>query len=339
MESTTPNPSSDSGKPLASQQGPAGRALLLTLGVLIILRLLVGFLQVPAFLAPSLSLVFSAIFIAIPIIGLFYAAQARWGLMIPLALIGIGVVLQVSGTPLAQAATLPGWARLSFQALAQSGLILWCFGLGASLAALFNDKNLLLPVSVFLAGFDVFLVTMPSGPVQQVLQRQPEIFQNVAYAVPAATKAGQAVGVQIGAYVGPADFIFLSMFFVALYQFQMRIKQTLPWMVAALVGYLGVVLLLGDVQLGPISLAALPALLPIGLVVLLVNFPEFKLSRDEWIGTVVVGILAVALATFGIQQQAKHQERLRERARQMQSQPPPSATPNPTPNSPAAPSR
>lgn len=292
MERTNPTSLPDSGPRRGLQ------ALLGLVAILFVLRLFAAILQVPPFLADGLSLVLSAVFIVAPILGLFFSADHPWNAKTSAILLLLGVLTQFGGTALAQGQS--GLLKVGLVAMAQSGLVVWCFGLGALIASLLKDKNLLLPVAVFLAGFDVFLVTYPLGTVQQVLQKQPEIFTSVAYSVPKAAEAGQAVGVNIGAYVGPADFIFLSMFFVCLFKFAMRTRQTLPWMVGALLVYLFVVLLFGDSKLGPISLGALPALLPIGLVVLLVNLPEFKLKRDEWAGTAVVGLLAIGLAVFGV---------------------------------------
>ena len=275
-------------------------ALIGLLAVLAVLRLFAAFLQVPPFMAPALSLVLSAIFITVPILGLFYAANHPWTPRSALVGLIIGICLQFGFTQLLGQPAFNPLVSVLFSIVAQSGLLLWCFSLGALVASLVKDKNLLLPVAIFLAGFDVFLVTYPLGPVQQVLQKQPEVFQKVAYSVPKAIETGQSVGVQVGTYVGPADFIFLSTFFVTLFKFRMRTTATLPWMVAALVSYLLVVLLFGGMKLGPISLSALPALLPIGLVVLLVNLPEFKMKKDEWAGTAVVACLAIGLAWFGI---------------------------------------
>ena len=275
-------------------------ALIGLVGALAVLRLFAAIIQVPPFMAGGLSLVLSAIFIAVPVVGLFYSANHEWNLISCVGLLLGGVGLQFGFTYAAGSTGFNPMVNLAFVILAQSGLLLWCFGLGALVALLIKDRNLLLPVALFLAGFDVFLVTYPLGPVQQVLQRQPEVLAKVAYSVPKATEAGQSVGVHIGSYVGPADFIFLSMFFVTLFKFKMRTRQTLPWMVLALVAYLLVVLVFGSARLGPISMAALPALLPIGLVVLAVNFREFQMKKDEWIGTVIIGLIALGLAFAGI---------------------------------------
>ncbi|MBL8060262.1 MAG: hypothetical protein JNK63_06060 [Chthonomonas sp.] len=274
------------------------QALLWLLVLLAGLRLFVALIQVPPFMSATLGLVFSAVFIAIPIIGLYYAADSNWRPKPSAICLMLGIAIQAICTIALGSAS--GWTAVALTVVAQTGLVLWCFGLGAVVACLIKDKNLLLPVALFLAGFDVFLVTFPLGPVQQVLQRSPEVLAKVAYSIPKPAETGQAVGVHVSSYVGPADFIFLSMFFVALFKFSMRPHRTLPWMIVALVAYMITVLVFGHIELGPISLAALPALLPIGLVILLVNSREFQLKKDEVLGTAIVGLIAVGLAWAGI---------------------------------------
>lgn len=172
--------------------------------------------------------------------------------------------------------------------------MLWTAGLGALLALLLKDRNMLLPVAAFLAGFDMFLVFAPTGPVQTLMAQAPETFRAVTYRVPT---VGSPEPI---AFVGPADFIFLGLFFVALHRFGMRTRETLIWVVPALLAYLFVVILFGDATLGPVSLGALPALLPIGLVVLLVNRKEFRLTRSEKAATWAVVALAIGLAGYGL---------------------------------------
>ena len=67
-----------------------------------------------------------------------------------------------------------------------------------------------------------------------------------------------------------------------------------------LVLYLLVVVFAGDARIGPLSLGMLPAMVPIGLTVLLVNWREFKLQGQEIAGVVLVTVLAAGLAWFGI---------------------------------------
>jgi hypothetical protein len=94
--------------------------------------------------------------------------------------------------------------------------------------------------------------------------------------------------------MGPADPLFLGMFFYAVHKFQMRAKETLLWMVPALALYLVVVLAFGSKTFFGISLGALPALVPIGAVLVLVNRKEFHLTREERISTIGVAVLCVA---------------------------------------------
>ena len=77
----------------------------------------------------------------------------------------------------------------------------------------------------------------------------------------------------------------------------MRPRATLYAIAPVLIVYLGIVLLAPNVWLGPIRLAALPALLPIGLTVLGVNRREFSLLPDEraiTLGMLILGIPFVA---------------------------------------------
>ncbi len=269
-------------------------AFLIALGVLALLRLAVGLLALPEAMVPWASVFVSIIFVGLPILALFKAADYPWTSKSATLMVLFGVAVQVGG---AMAATRVGVPLLggALIALSQSGLICWCFGVGALLTSLLKDKNLLVPVSIFLAIFDIWLVFVPEGPVNQILRTNPQIPASVSLQVP--NVASQSAGgfARAMAYVGPADLLFLAMFFVALFKFNMRTTQTLRAMIPVLVAYLLVVLLIGHVEIGPIRLGALPALLPIGLVILLVNWREFKMTRDEAIATVLVAVISTGL--------------------------------------------
>lgn len=278
------------------------QALAAVAGTLFVLRLAVAFIMVPEAVAPWASLFLTVLFIIAPIVGLFFAANEKWSPVRATSLVVIGVLFHLGLTVLIRQLKLEGVAAVVLTALAQTGLLLWCAGLGALVSSLLKDKNILLPIALVLAAIDIFVVTSPIGTVKQVLQKQPEILEKVAYSVPKAAIEGQQQGVQvnIGAYVGPADLFFLMMFFVAIWKFGLRAKETLRWMSVALVGYLLIVLFFGDVRFGEVSLAALPALVPIGAVILLVNRKEFTLSRDEIQSTIAVGIIGLCLASYGL---------------------------------------
>jgi hypothetical protein len=270
------------------------------LGILFVLRVLVGVVQVPVAVGGILGLILNVAFIVTPIVAIYIAARDRWEITRCGIFLGAGILLHV-GAALLGRNLAPGMGQTLISAVGNTGLILWCTGLGGMIACLIKDKNMILPVAIFLAGFDIFVVTYPSGPVQQILQKNPEVFKKVAYSVPsAAVEGSKNIGLNIAGYVGPADFFFLAMFFILLTKFSMKYRETLPYMVGALVFYLLVVLFAGNVSIGPISLGALPALVPIGAVVLAVNRKEFSLKGEELIGTIVVAVIAFGLAAFGI---------------------------------------
>lgn len=280
---------------MSGMEGNGTRALrpyVAILAVLLVLRLVLpGIRLAPGPWVYGLNLLLTVGFVALPILALFRAAAFPWTSRTAGWFLGVGIAAHAGGVVLARLAG-PGPAGLALEAMAQTGLMVWTVGLGAFLALLIRDRNLLLPVALFLAGFDAFLILTPTSLPQQVMQRAPEVFQSVAVRVP-------GVGVSALAYVGPADLFFLAMFFIALHRFQMRVRETFRWVVPVLVAYLLVVIGLGSTSVAGIPLGALPALVPIGLTVLLVNRKEFRMTRDELIATWVVGLLALALAGYG----------------------------------------
>ncbi len=261
-------------------------------------------MAVPVKLLPFTSVVVTVLFMALPILALFVGAGHRWDLKQAIAIVVLGVLVHVGSTELVKLATSPAAAGV-FRATGQFGLIVWCMGVGAALACLLKDRNMLLPIAVFLALFDVWLVFAPEGLVSKAITGGPApiSLQAAAYAIPTITAQTEAPANGFArdlAYVGPADFLFLAMFFVALYRFQMRPRATLKAIVPVLLAYLAVVLLFPDAWIGPIRLAALPALLPIGLTVLWVNRREFKLIRDEKIITLGLLVIGIPLVVWRI---------------------------------------
>jgi hypothetical protein len=159
----------------------------------------------------------------------------------------------------------------------------------------------LIPIAIFLVGFDMFLVFNPESPTRRMLENAPAVTQSVLATVPQAKSTDEAkVGVQNLAQVGPADLLFAAAFFVLMFRFDMRPRQTMLWMVPVLVVYLLIVVFAGSARIGPLSLGMLPAMVPIGLTVLLVNWRSFKLQGQEVAGVVLVTLLSAGLAWFGI---------------------------------------
>lgn len=267
-------------------------------GVLFALRVLLGLAEFPPSVAPFVDAVSVVAFVALPVVAVFRAGSHPWtGRLAALFIVG-GIVLQAGALLVARTPAGGGITGLLVQSVGQFGLVAWCTGLGALVASLMKDRNLLLPVALFLAGLDVFFVVHPSGPVAKVVAEKPEILSSVALEVPAAREAApgappQAPRIEPFAYVGPADVFFSAMFFAALFRFEMRARETARWLVAALVAYLVIVMM-------PIGMGMLPALVPIGLTVILVNLKEFRLSGQEKAMTLLVGAVSIALAGYGV---------------------------------------
>ena len=271
---------------------------------LAIVRIGIGYVAVPTALVTAASALVTIVFMAVPILALFLGAAHRWDLVQAVSFVVLGAVLQMGLSTLAGMAASPVAGGVLF-ALGQLGLVVWCMGVGAGLACLLKDRNMLLPIAAFLALFDMWLVFAPEGMVGKIARGNQESLAKVAYAIPkvadsqAAPEAAPHGFAQAYAFVGPADLLFLAMFFVALYRFDMRAKQTFRVIVPVLLAYLAAVIVCSayEFSIGPIRLAALPALLPIGLTVLLVNRREFKLLPDEkaaTIGLLIIGIPLVA---------------------------------------------
>jgi hypothetical protein len=159
------------------------------------------------------------------------------------------------------------------------------------LATLIKDKNIVVPIAIFLAFLDMFLVFSPLGVTNIIINRVPNVLSAIAAQVPRAAHEVTAERVSAGALAGPADFLFLAMFLVALFRFKMKARQTVMVVIPTLLAYMFIV---------TISHFALPALVPIGVVVLLVNWKEFDLTKDEKLSTAFVTVLGLSLFVWGM---------------------------------------
>lgn len=274
-----------------------------------VVRVLIPFVPVPMQFAGVANIFATFVFMICPVVALVRAAEPVWSRAYAWAFLIGGVAIQV-GLTFAAFQLKAGAASVVLTALAQAGLMFWCSGVGALLSSILSDKNLLVPLAIFLAVFDIWLVFSPDGFVHQAQRSGSQVLATVAYTLPkvesavATVRTAQATA---QAYVGPADLLFLSMFFTALSRFGMRLSQTARVMAPVLLGYLVVVLAFPTVSIGPISLGALPALVPIGIVVLIVNWPEFRLSADEKRSSAVLLVLCVGvlLWRFSVNAQAR----------------------------------
>lgn len=257
-----------------------------TLFGLFLAQIGLAFLDIPPALLLPANFFVTVLFVAAPILALYRGAAFpfKWFHAVLFILVGVG----------GQYASRMGPLGIFSGALGNLFLACWCVGLGALLATLLREKNMILPIALFLALLDIFLVLTPVGPTAKFVKENQKTFSKVAYQVPKASTKEEKK--QVGraapaAFVGPADWIFLSMFFVCLFKFGMRTRETMKWMIPTLIGYLAIVLFTG---------LPLPALLPIGACVLIVNAREFRLTKDEKVGVAVAVALGLGLIAFGL---------------------------------------
>lgn len=262
------------------------------IGALTLPSLFLGAAALPIGVVRVLNVLLPLLYLGVPILAIYRVASADWTRKLALffflgGLAAWGGFFLLEG-PAYRAS--PFLANLSV-ALSQVGIQTFCVGLGAFLATMLRDKNLLIPIAIFLAVYDVFLVRTNIGPTHQLIVHAPAILKSTAVRIPAAsTHHGNGI-VAANAYVGDADVVSLAAFFVALFRFRLRTRETFLFMLPTLIAYLLIVIRF-DIEL--------PALLPIGAVILLVNYREFKLSKDEKLGTAIIACLACGLLTWGL---------------------------------------
>lgn len=260
---------------------------------------MLAFLVMPVKASFYASILMTIVFVGLPIYALFRATEGYWTVRRAGVWLGIGALLHV----VAVLATSPGGGvgNVFLAAVQQTGILFWTLGLGAALGTMIKDKNMMIPVAVFLIGFDMFLVFNPQAPTARFMREHPELVSAVVATVPEVKKSAEPTGtVQNLAYIGPADFLFSAAFFLLMHRFGMRTKRTLCFLLPVLSAYLLIVVAYGWVTIGPLSLAMLPAMVPIGLTVVLVNRREFKFSGQEIAGIVVVALISAGLAGYGI---------------------------------------
>ncbi len=266
----------------------------LTLAGLAVIRVGLGFAAVPGAMVYTLNILVGALFLGAPFVSLFFAANAPWKPLLAAGFTVGGLAVQAGFTVLSVMVFRgQGLGAGVCLAIAQMGLPTWCVGLGALLATLVKEKNILIPIAIFLALYDASLVLTPWGPTRQIVEHAPQVFTQVAASVPRISTKSAGGNVEPGVFAGPADFVFLAMFFVAIFRFRMRAKETLYVVIPALLLYMVAVLFLG---------IPLPALVPIGLAVLFVNRKEFQMTRDEKLSTALIAALGIGILTYGAMQ-------------------------------------
>lgn len=264
--------------------GPGGpNRVLLALAAYALFRWALGVIQLPLG-TPGPLLLLAFIVVALGSIGLPIAiiaelARARIsgkvGVLVAVVGLGLwfGLVAVVRGTPL-------GLLPLS-ATLQDVGKVLAAGGLGIALGAAIREPNILVPAGVFAAFADFVVVNF--GTVHKALQSQKG--QAVVAAVSAKVPAVHPKLVPLT--IGPADFLFLGIFLACAVKFDLGLRRNAFFLAGVLAASLVVIQL--DL------LAALPALAPMSIAFVALNWRRFRLSREEIISTAVVIVLAGAL--------------------------------------------
>ena len=294
---------------------PGGfRVFFAILATMALIRFVLGFVSLPNSALFAVNLTLAVVFMAAAILAEFFGANSKWNLKAALIFLISGVVVHIAFALLSglSAGAVSGIAN----AVAQIGLSSWCVGLGALLGIYLRDKNLLIPVSIFGAAYDFYLVIAPRGApaaglTRHIVQSAPRVFTNIAAQVPAVSSHGTTGRAIVGSYVGPADLVFLAAFFIIVFRFKMNARLTLAIMAPVLILYMLAVLIFG---------IPLPALVPIGACIVVANWKHFNLKRDEWIATGAVAVLCAAFLTWGYLHQGKSSEQQAEPSTQASGQ-------------------
>jgi hypothetical protein len=157
---------------------------------------------------------------------------------------------------------------------------------GAAVGRVIRHPNTLLAAAGFSIFFDIVMVTM--GTVAVVMQRNPGIIAAVSVgaggtSVPTARSVAPITGVTIG----PADVLFLAIFFSSVYLLRLSWRATFAWMYGLLLLALAQVELIG---------LPVPALAPMGIAVLIANLRHQQFTADEKRYLVIGGAFAVFCA-------------------------------------------
>lgn len=268
-------------------------------------KFLIGLVLVPPQLEIPLNVVAAFVFLALPLMALISGSRHPWKGMTATALLIAGAALHVGMflTLRSMGPEAAGVPVVALRTLMEVGVMLWTLGLGALVSLLIKEKNLLPPVMLFLAGFDVLIILTPYAPQAQIVAQNPEVVQSMGVTVPQVrpdTEEQRQAGAQIMdlAHIGPADFFVTAALFAVLARHRMRFKASALWLVPVLFLYLILALFS--------NLPGLPALVPIGATVLLVNRREFEMTKDERNATWVVGAIAVGMAAYGVYSRATY---------------------------------
>lgn len=201
--------------------------------------------------------------IGFPVLAMLGLARLMHGYLRPLGLMAVGGL---------------AWLLLaSLPAAADTGKILLAGGAGILLARLLREPNILLPALVFAAFADFVVVRW--GTVHQALRPGNEAGQKLVKSISAEVPRLHPSLPLLT--IGPADFLFIGLLLAAAVRFALAPRATAWSFVLVLTVSLALVPFLG----------AVPALAPMAVAFLAVNWRNLRLTKAE-IGASAVVLLA-----------------------------------------------
>jgi hypothetical protein len=160
------------------------------------------------------------------------------------------------------------------------GKILAAGGIGMALAAGLKEPNILLPAGLFAAFADFVVVTIGTVKHAQSTEKGQKLIEAVSAKAPAVHPRLTTLT------VGPADFLFLGVFLACVLRFDLGLRRNAIALAVVLAGSLMLVALTG---------ISIPALAPMSLTFIALNWRKFKLTKQEVLSTFVVLGLVGAL--------------------------------------------
>lgn len=251
---------------------------LITVGFYVLLRIAVPHVDVGGL---DKRLVLLLALLAIPIFMLAQVAvipgivrlQPRLRTAIVVLVIGLACIVVVGLAAKAKLPVSPSVLGIG----ADFALLTSAISLGYVVSFIFREPNILLPVGIVAGLVDLWNVTV--GPLGRIVEKRPDIVEKVSVHLP--SPAPHLIPM---ATIGMGDVVFLAMFFAVLYRFSMNVKGAF---------WLGYVLLTLSVFLA--FKVSIPALVPMGIAILVTNIRCFKLSREELFATIYVSLFVAAL--------------------------------------------
>jgi hypothetical protein len=159
-------------------------------------------------------------------------------------------------------------------------------GIGALVAAFIRDRNILLPAAVFAAFADYLMVNYGTVHVALHSEKGQQVVSAMSSHAPTVRVGNMAIP---ALSVGMADIVFIAFFVACVLRFGMNLRGTLVAFAVMLTAALLFVSITG---------AAVPALGPMALAFVAVNFRYFRLSRSE-LQAMGIAFAVVALVTTG----------------------------------------